>query len=1056
MSGFILGAGTPSGGGSAPSNAETLEFLRRVLPTPGPARVISINSKFLPADATRPIFPGKGFDSYEAAANHVAYWQKRSAEKNNGIVTDDFYYTTSLIAGAELVPGNSTHKRYKVSRKSGFAARKEFCADLDVVGAHSVKGKIGYATVQDAIDAIDSLIAKGVLLEPTAWVLSGYGVHLHWVVDTEITNASSWGVTAHALAALLTANGIMHDSNCCVDVVRILRPPGAWNCKVPTSPQRTSLLQPMLPTDYALADIEAMVAAYKTAMRPAAPASSGQPPVVVNGQVQWIGSAVQGNTALALNVANANVVPFPARPGAPPPVSNFSAGIEEHRAQPISFEKVVASCPTFADIHARNGNGDSEPLWSLAILASTFMIDGRAVAHELSKGDPRYTKADTDAKFDQKEADRKASGGKIGWPTCRAFSAHSSHCQSCPLLAHGKSPLNGGKDDSDLPEGYFRRDGVIWGRRREDPNDLNSPMKEMCILAYGVRDAYLENGEHGLAITMEVIHTHHEPLRLSMPAAFINVWQKNALDTLARAHITFRKSRQDGIQEFFVAFLQQLQAISGVVARREQFGWTETRSKAPAFAFGGLAYSPAGQEATGAGDPVLTGIYSPKGSLDVWKAAAKFLTDQGRPELDIVLAVAFAAPLIRFSGVTGVLVSAFSTESGRGKSMAVETALAVWGDPVTGKNKLTDTINQVGRKLGMLRNIPVFWDEIRDEETAKNIAELAFSLTLGSEKGRLNADSSIKHSGSWTTMLVAATNNSIKEIMVRNSGRSSAAGVNRVFEVEVLPIPQHAIVSMDVAQSYANSLRTNHGQAGVVYAEFLAREAPKHEARLAKTLSMFEQATKAVPEERFWLVACATIFLGAAYANQLGLTTFDLAALRTRLIKGIQQQRTSRTENVMDVNSVDYAAEIIFRYHAYCRSRNCSLETNVVPKGPGRGTRTELRMPGPDAARMLRDPKLHLATDDALMRVIPHDFQQWLLTVEKAPIGATLRALETHAHAKLIRVTWAAGTDWAAGQTNVYEWNLYPGSELGKRFDFAPMAHVFPQAAKGGAKAKTP
>jgi hypothetical protein len=412
---------------------------------------------------------------------------------------------------------------------------------------------------------------------------------------------------------------------------------------------------------------------------------------------------------------------------------------------------------------------------------------------------------------------------------------------------------------------------------------------------------------------------------------------------------------------------------------------------------------------------------------------AAFVTNQGRPEIDAVVASAFAAPLIQYSGVTGMIVSAYSPESGRGKSLALETALAVWAHPTHGKNKLSDTMNQVGRKLGMLRHLPVYWDELQSAETAAQFAQLGFSLTLGVEKGRLNSDATIKASGSWATLLTVATNQSIREIMVRNSAKNSDAGVNRVLEFQVGPIPPHAVVSMDVAQRHQRALHTNYGQAGVVYAEFLVKEAAHHEARLAKVLNSLSQACKATPEERFWLVAVATLVLGATYANALGLTQIDLASLRAFLLKSIDLQRDNRAAVVVGYNTHDFAAEMIGRYISYCRSHNSCLETRSAPAGVGRSGTMEVKMRS-EAVSALRDPKVHIIHDLGIIRMLGPEFRHWVQEIEKLQWEPTKNSLTAAAGMTLVRVVWAAGTSWRGAQTSMYELHIGPGTLLSQRF----------------------
>ena len=62
--------------------------------------------------------------------------------------------------------------------------------------------------------------------------------------------------------------------------------------------------------------------------------------------------------------------------------------------------------------------------------------------------------------------------------------------------------------------------------------------------------------------------------------------------------------------------------------------------------------------------------YTPTGNREAWLRAAKLLTDRKRPELDILISIGFAAPLMAFAGALyGALLSVWG-EPGSSKSTA--------------------------------------------------------------------------------------------------------------------------------------------------------------------------------------------------------------------------------------------------------------------------------------------------------------------------------------------------------------------------------------------------
>src|SRR5881396_3236633 len=62
------------------------------------------------------------------------------------------------------------------------------------------------------------------------------------------------------------------------------------------------------------------------------------------------------------------------------------------------------------------GKDYDNPLWNLTLLCSTFMENGNALAHEMSKGHAQYTFTETQAQYERKVAERQSRG--LGYPSC--------------------------------------------------------------------------------------------------------------------------------------------------------------------------------------------------------------------------------------------------------------------------------------------------------------------------------------------------------------------------------------------------------------------------------------------------------------------------------------------------------------------------------------------------------------------------------------------------------------------------------------------------------------
>ena len=120
---------------------------------------------------------------------------------------------------------------------------------------------------------------------------------------------------------------------------------------------------------------------------------------------------------------------------------DLSAGVEKKEEYLVPIAPIFEQCGFYKEALANKGKNNNETQWHLAILGTTFMENGRAVAHAISEGYSTYTEAETNEKYDLKLATRQARG--IGYPSCATIQGTGcKSCATCPLLAKGKSPLN--------------------------------------------------------------------------------------------------------------------------------------------------------------------------------------------------------------------------------------------------------------------------------------------------------------------------------------------------------------------------------------------------------------------------------------------------------------------------------------------------------------------------------------------------------------------------------------------------------------------------------------
>jgi hypothetical protein len=860
---------------------------------------------------------------------------------------------------------------------------RSFYLDIDVKEG-------AYATQGEALAALNAFMVATGLPLPTAIVDTGSGgFHCHWVLERAISTIE-WKPYAHALAHATQQHGLISDTQCTVDAARILRVPGTFNKKT-GSGREVKLLANMVAGDYSNELIYEKLQPYIVGnSSDVLPASFGGGPV----------ASLAG-------------------------VSDLAAGVSRD-ARPVILTDVAKECAFVGDALRDGGANYSNPLWNLTALVASFAEDGREMAHEMSKGHAGYSAEDTDALFTRKLTERVNQN--LGWPQCKTIAGSGcTACQTCPHFAAQKSPLNLGRASvapmptaSDMPPRYVRdANGVIYARVVKE--DGESVLTE--VAPYPITAGWMQDHPWTLFFETQITPRHVKQIRL--PFEVIN--GKDAMQReLAKQGFGVTNKQNQMLGEFFMSWVNQLRNIKSAVVSASPYGWFVENGREAGFTYGGKIFQPGGERQSAKADSVITEQYQPKGTIEPWKAAVKLITDQKRPELDMILAASFAAPLVRFTGQRGALISAYSAESGIGKSTAMAVGCAVWADPVRAMQSLADTQNSVMGKLEELKALPLFWDELKTEEDTVKFVNIAFQITGGKGKSRMNADTTQRSVGTWETMIVLASNDSLIDTVVAQS-KQTAAGLYRLFEYTVTP-GQFGQVSTSEAARIVQECNDNYGNAGLIYAEFLGKNHVLVKKQIGDMLMRLEKECNAAKEERFWFVCAGTILMGAIYANGLGLTNIDIPALKRLVVATIVNMRTIRQNKSSDVKNVINVANVLTQFLTSQSARN-TLWTDSLPLGVGK----------PKRSKVLRDTSkldgvyVHIAITQGVIRIASTRLTEWLKHHNYSR-HLLIEELKSQFQFKEIVGQLGGGTDYATGKQYLLE-VFTPGTPLQEYLD---------------------
>jgi hypothetical protein len=912
----------------------------------------------------KPIFYGTDGDDLDTLMKGWRFYTKSN---------QDVYVCMSTQTKTLGVPeGKKMRKATKHAVDAG--TLKSLWLDVDV------KPK-GYADFRAAMDGIVTFIKAINLPRPTLVVNTGGGLHFHWIVDTPMTPAE-WLPLAEALKTACIQHGLPIDTSVIADAARLMRVPGTQNFKY-GSPRPVKLVGKVVP--------EMPLALMRAALMPFVGVAAAHTPHLSSAAPSSVFSAPQGqvSSVFAGTVAE-----------------DLSAGISEARSTPVDMEAVCQQCPLYAALLENGGADADNPVWNQSVLGTTFAPEGTGLdwAHKISSGHAGYSLLTTDALYQRKVTERER--GDIGFPSCATFARLSPYstgiCSSCKWPSEGiTSPLKLGANDFDLPKGYFRRNGHVWTKVPTKDGETD----DMQITSLGVRDAHLEaDPRTGISLHMTLVPPKGPSVPITLPG--------KAMSAVADVAAVFgacgmppHEYTKRHLKEFTVSYTAHLQGMKGAVRHAHAYGWAMKDGVRRGFAYNGRLYTPTSDnEPTRRADRTIVDYYTPNGSLKPWKDAADFITSQQRPALAAILAASFGAPLVHFTGQSGVVLSAQSNKSGVGKTSTIRVGAAVWGHPKSSMMQLDDTSNNAMYRAGTVRNLPLFWDEVKGADQTAKFTAIAFQISQGREKARMTAEMNVREMGQWETMLLVGSNERISAKVADNTDTS--AGVMRVLEWEV-PEASSATTTTQASQ-IINQTDHHYGHAGIIYAKWLGENSLAASLMVERAMTYFESKAGATQDERFWIAGAAAMYCGAMIAKKLGLVAFDLPALQTFLLDTITANRGTKITAVADLDGAENVWNLL-QYFLNDRQGHV-LHTDIFTAG---GTAKATVRTDIDHS-MVKVVQVHVAHKPGKIRIDHAAFADWCRRSKKTT-STIEAAMKKHFGMTTIKTVLGGGTSYSRG-----------------------------------------
>jgi len=969
------------------------EFLARVVPWPqdGGTEWINVHWTFVPRNAK----PGQKLPWTGRAVKNTtdAYNALQFALKSKD--TRDIYFCLSSQAEARETRSARNFTYFRPLRTAAGAVKlKALWMDIDAKG-----GEDSYASKEEAAAALGNFLKVSGLPKPSMVVSSGGGLHVYWVLASAIT-PDEWYPLAMALREAGVRHGLKFDKEVTTDAARVLRVPETFNHKT-TPPRPVRVAGSPTDFDYSVEKIAQALASYKV------------------------------DVSLPQHFTGNGMIPpgFPRRPPLPG-VSDLSAGIETTMPQAEIRACLDAIPNTKEDWNFWNTIG-------MRVFAACDGADYGLV--EWERWSSKLSTKGTDTvreRWDilQTSPPTRTGAGALVTAARDALKDPSwsprSHAQvqtaqtTQPGQAQVLVPTPGllpprvTITQTDLPPDYKRdQQGVIWLLSQDDDGNII----QNRVSDYPMTDGMIQTVPEEILLFDTRIGPKRER-QIALPLSIVNTLEMQR--TLQAQGFMVRPSNRRDLGDFIVSWIRKLQESKDAISNTA-FGWHFAGSKAEGFSYAGKMFTPSGAKATACADGALLRQYTPAGDIQPWKDVMKFITDQDRPDIELIVASAFAGPLVQLTGHKGLQLSVWSQESGIGKSTAMTAAQAVWADPSRAMQGMTDTTVSLFLKMAALRHLPVYWDEIKGEESMKKFMEITFQFTQGRDRTRGTQNIKLRNVDTWRTILVSATNDSVIDYVV-NRTSTTTAGLYRVFEYEVQRGLKGQISSSDVTRMQA-LLDHNYGHAGLIYSDFLGKHHETIDKQVSEYSKRVEKRVGAINDERNWTGMMTTLYLGAYYANYLGLADFNLSRIEDFLYATFDEMRKERNSHPVDMSVAMNVSDKLAQFFHANRQRHFVMTNRIhTSRGkPPKGSITELSTPG----RVVDGVFIQVGRDDGLMRISSSALTDWLKQKGYSR-HIFMQALEKEFGCKIVHGRMAAGLKDYEGFTEyLLEFNI-KGSEL--------------------------
>lgn len=734
------------------------------------------------------------------------------------------------------------------------------------------------------------------------WLVhSGGGVHAYWPLE-EAVPVSEWKPVAEQFKRLCFQKKLGIDATVTGDAARIMRIPGTTNTGIKNRVAVRGVTQVRFMNAgsvFKLQDIKDLVAKH-----------------------------LSGTVYETRPVPPDNVIELP---GQRPKAATTTTAVKLFENSVTKFQLIVErtqkglGCGQLAYYCENAADDGMEPLWRGLLSIAQKCEEADEAAVWLSQMHP----------YSEERMHTKLREIKGPYPCTKFDSENPGICVSCQHWGKITNPLILGREYAvdrakkvvetegasvvrpEPPRGYaYGTQGGVFVEREDEDAEGNKIKRQILLTPYDLFpvDILNVNGEHTVHM-MAMRPTGPQTVKLPQKAV---VSKDETVKHLANQNVlaAFGMGNDKNLFDYVRASVEKMSTEKAPIIVPHSFGWQEDET----FVFAGKIYSRKGAIAVPMdGLENLVMHTQPRGTIENWRAFINLLIKKRMYKVLTIILAGAAAPLMRFTGIYGLTYHCGSTESGTGKSLALEGAASIWGHPVqyrTGKGTSPIAMQQ---RLGMLHSLPLITDEItsKNRENFEWFAGFLLDMTEGKGKERMEAGANRERLNllTWMSLAIMSSNTHVVDFFGGDRKHAAEGELRRVLEFVMSDVLRWHGDEVEIIKL----LPTNYGIAGEMMIQYMVNNTDELKETTPQIIKRMYKDFGATNDERFWMAGigaqvAAAILMGSKKA---GIVDFPLEPIMQELDHAVNYMRgnirsTSRTaEDVLNAYTRDYYGNFI-------------------------------------------------------------------------------------------------------------------------------------------------